>query len=287
MFKVTNMDGGPLFSAEKLEEWAKALVKEHTGNPDSMMLLKDGDNEKPNNNGRSCRVYVFAQLSGTEANVYPSSGITSMRAQNIGLPAVFRSYRVRANAGIDCAIWEVLRATTAAPLLFKSVFIGRKWAKQEFINAELGANNPISYLFQEKQKIWIRKDNWPPPEIGCVVSIGSGKDSVISLESESEPTGGVINWAKSYFTERPTEDLSTKLYGVMLRIAKDCERKHQEIESSYGENDEKIYFRFNVEQGMQDVPETVYDDENWERIEAQVKAYASFIDYLPFDTYEV
>ncbi|KIM26135.1 hypothetical protein M408DRAFT_330721 [Serendipita vermifera MAFF 305830] len=277
VFKVDTEDesgekreGGPLFSAKKMEAWARKLVRENTAgeNEGTMMLIKPDDKAALNKNGKSCRV-----------------GITSMRAQNIGQPAIFRSYRVRANAGVDCAIWEVLRATTAAPLLFESVFIGRKWAKQEFINAELGANNPISYVFQEKEKIWLRKDNWPPPEIGCVLSIGSGKDSVISLDSGSnaQAPGGVVTWARSFFTgevdENLKEDLSEKLYRVMLRIAKDCERKHQEIEASYGENDEKVYFRFNVEQGMQDVPETSYNEENWDIIETSVDAYTNHAEH--------
>lgn len=218
-------------------------------------------------------VRVFIQMRGKRLTPIYHRGVTSMRAQNIGLPAVFRSYRVRANAGIDCAIWEVLRATTAAPLLFKSVFIGRKWAKQEFINAELGANNPISYLFQEKQKVWLRKDNWPPPEIGCVISVGSGKDSVISLPSEPEAQTGWTRW----FRSKPDFDLAEKLYGVMLRIAKDCERKHQEVEATYGPEDEKVYFRLNVEQGMQDLPENTYDEETRVKIKAQVAQCVSVV----------
>ena len=204
------------------------------------------------------------------------SGVTSMRAQNIGLPAIFRSYRVRANAGIDCTIWEVLRATTAAPTIFKSVYIGRKWAKQEFINAELGANNPISYLFQEKQKVWLPKDNWPSPEIGCVVSIGTGKDSPISLpDNESQAPSGWSVLQLFRDPSKPNDDLAEKLHGVMLRIARDCERKHQEIEASYGEEEEKVYFRLNVEQGMQGLPETVYDEATRQNIHAQVEKCVS------------
>jgi hypothetical protein len=267
-----------LFSAEKLETWAKNLVEKHTGNPETMMLIKKDDMEKPNSNRKSCRVYVyFIQMREKRLTSICHRGVTSMRAQNIGLPAVFRSYRVRANAGIDCAIWEVLRATTAAPLLFKSVFIGRKWAKQEFINAELGANNPISYLFQEKQKVWLRKDNWPPPEIGCVVSVGSGKDSVISLPSEPEEQTGWSAWTSRLFRGTPDADLAEKLYGVMFRIAKDCERKHQEVEATYGPDEEKVYFRLNVEQGMQDLPENTYDKETRIMIQTQVAKCVSVI----------
>ena len=50
----------PLFSAEKLENWAKALVKEHTGDSETMMLIKNNEMDKPNNNQKSCRVYVNA-----------------------------------------------------------------------------------------------------------------------------------------------------------------------------------------------------------------------------------
>lgn len=56
----------------------------------------------------------------------------------------------------------------------------------------------------------------------------------------------------------PTETHEKKLYDMMLDIAKDCERKHQEIKNSYQKDEEQIYFRFNIEHGMQEIDEGDY-----------------------------
>lgn len=51
--------GEPLFSAEKLEAWAKDLIEEHTGYSETSMLIKTA---QPNSNQRSCRVCVVRCL---------------------------------------------------------------------------------------------------------------------------------------------------------------------------------------------------------------------------------
>jgi len=196
------------------------------------------------------------------------SGVTSMRAGDVERPAVLRSYPVRPHLGTDCTIWAAMRATTAAPTIFKPVIIGPTWVGQEYINAELGINNPIWYLFQEKQKVWLRKDNYSPPQIGCVVSIGTGKYSGTPLADEPK---AVTGWSmKRLFGNEPNLYLEENLPDIIRRISKDCEKKHQEVEASYGEQVEKVYFRLNVEQGAQDFLENEYDEETRQNIHAQV-----------------
>lgn len=187
---------------------------------------------------------------------------------------MFRSYRVRANQEYNCCIWEAIRATTSSPVLYKPIFIGRSWSKQEFINAELGANNPVVATIEEKSKIWLRQGNWPPPEIGCVVSIGSGKGQLICLPDSSSDSSSLIVSGLSVLyrcvvqRETPRTAKEKELYDVMLRIAKDCERKHQEIKSSC-RRDEDVYFRFSVEDGMMDIEEHNYDNESRVKMNAQ------------------
>jgi predicted acylesterase/phospholipase RssA len=184
-----------------------------------------------------------------------------MRAQNVGMSTLFRTYRVRANQEFNCQIWEAIRATTASPLLYEPIAIGKDWSKQQFINAELGANNPISYMIEEKQKVWLRQGNWPPPEIGCIVSIGSGKEKLISMPTEQQ--SGVVGTITGMLriTKSPAEMREKQLYEVMVRIAKDCEKKHQQIKESFGRDEERVYFRFNIEHGMQDIEETDYGED--------------------------
>jgi len=49
------------------------------------------------------------------------------------------------------------------------------------------------------------------------------------------------------------------------------------VEATYGPDEEKVYFRLNVEQGMQDLPENTYDEETRVKIKAQVAKYVSMI----------
>jgi hypothetical protein len=158
---------------------------------------------------------------------------------NLTFPALFRSYLVRANREANCTIWEAIRATTAAPLHFESIKIGDiPIAKPTYINAELGANNPINQLWNEFQKEWAppRGKGYHPPEAGAIVSLGTGKEDVISLKGYTPQNKG-------------SED---KLYNALLRMAKDCEMAHQEFGRQVKEyDDERVYFRFNVEQGLQ------------------------------------
>lgn len=273
---VAEKDGDPLFSSTKLEEWAKALVKEYTGDENSKMIPTEGHG---NTNGKGCKMYVLPPRSPFSSSIrilfslrilyeLPNSpisvhyrGVTSMRSMNIGLPALFRSYRARANAETNCTIWEAIRATTASPLLFKSIKIGDiPIARPSYINAELGANNPVQYLMHEFRQVFAppRGQMHRAPSAGCIVSLGTGKDGVISL--------------RDYKLD--DKEAKKKLYDTLLRVQKDCERAHQEFGDSNTKGGEKIYYRFNVEQGMQGIVD--YDWEQDQHIMTQAQMYVTF-----------
>jgi len=219
------------------------------------------------NDSRGCRVSV-----------------TAMRAQNVGMSTLFRTYRVRANQEFNCEIWEAIRATTASPLLYEPILIGKDWSKQQFINAELGANNPIGYMIEEKQKVWLRQGNWPPPDIGCIVSIGSGKGKLISMPTEQKATVTSTFTGLIWKSESPTQARERLLYEVMVRIAKDCEKKHQQIKESYGRDEEHVYFRFNIEHGLQEIEETDYNETTAQSIRTAVRDYLEHADSsIPFE----
>ena len=155
----------------------------------------------------------------------------------------------------------------ASPSLFKSIYIGPSWSKQEFINAELGANNPVSYLLREKEVLYRREGHYPPPDIGCIVSIGCGKGDVISLVEEKQ-SKGIWNWIPG----RAQSDPEQKVHDVMLRLAKDCERKHQEIQSSFSKDDKRIYFRINTQHGMQSIKESDWNEAARTAIDTHVQS---------------
>ncbi|KAG8836576.1 hypothetical protein FRC20_006988 [Serendipita sp. 405] len=163
----------------------------------------------------------------------------------------------------------------ASPSLFDSVYIGpSEYSKQEFINAELGENNPIWSIIKEKEQLYRKEGNWPPPEIGIMVSIGCGKEEVISIETgEKQPRQGMLAHFNPFGAVDEQADSEQVLYNVMLRIAKDCERKHQDIKSRLSKEDEHKYFRLNVEQGMQRISETDWSQQNMQNITAHVNYY--------------
>ncbi|KAG8818969.1 hypothetical protein FRC17_010644, partial [Serendipita sp. 399] len=143
---------------------------------------------------------------------------------------------------------------------------------QEFINAELGANNPIWSLIQEKEQLYRREKNWPPPEIGIIVSIGCGKGEVISLKFGEEIPQGILSRLNP-FGQVQKADTEQMLYNVMLKIARDCERKHQDMKDRCPKEDAHKYFRLNVEQGMQRISETDYSPQVMENITSLVNYY--------------
>ncbi|CAE6437262.1 unnamed protein product [Rhizoctonia solani] len=154
---------------------------------------------------------------------------------NAGLPVLFRSYTVIANQGPDCTISEALHATMAHPDLFKSVTIIESSIPQSFVGGELGSSNPMAHVLTEVKRIY------PDRQVGCVISIGAGHARTIKIPSPSR-------WHR-------TQDVM-----VMKDMATDSERVAEEMVARF-EGTNNIYFRFNVDQGMQDMTAG-----SWERL---------------------
>ncbi|CAE6541378.1 unnamed protein product [Rhizoctonia solani] len=154
---------------------------------------------------------------------------------NAGLPVLFRSYTAIANPGPDCTICEALHATMAHPDLFKSITIVESSVPQSFVGGELGSSNPMAHVLSEVKRVY------PDRQVGCVISIGSGHARTIQVPNPSR-------W-------RRTQDVM-----VMKDMATDSERVAEEMVARF-EGTENVYFRFNVDQGMQDMTSG-----SWERL---------------------
>jgi hypothetical protein len=134
-------------------------------------------------------------------------------------PILFKTYD-DSDAFADCAIWQVVRATSAATTFFKSIECGRD--KIEFIDAGFGYNNPCEVLIEEARSLFPEA-----PEM-LVLSIGTGLGDVVEI---SNSRASILNALKAMASE------STK-------VANRLKRAH------VGRTD---YFRFNVDRGLQDV----------------------------------
>ncbi|CAE6486518.1 unnamed protein product [Rhizoctonia solani] len=163
--------------------------------------------------------------------------VFAMARQNLnaGLPVIFRSYPVTANPGPNCTIVETLRATMAHPDLFKGIDIIESLVPQAFIGGDIGCSNPLAHVLSEVERVW------PKRQVSCIYSIGAGHTRTIQMP-------------KSSWLHR-TRDVI-----VMKDMATDSERVAEEMSLRFQRTSE-VYFRFNVDQGTQDMK-----DGSWERL---------------------
>lgn len=165
--------------------------------------------------------------------------MTSRLPRNLAQPELFRSYYTRSD-GTTCKIWEAIRATTAFPLLFEHISIGpSRYEKVAYTGGDLLESNPIKLLVNERNSLYEIHDTIPAPH-GCIVSLGTGKPEVISLVDYRI---GDVN-------------AEEKLFNALEKMATNCETAHQEFGNDAPLGMEEIYFRFNVEQGLQNIADS-------------------------------
>jgi patatin-like phospholipase/acyl hydrolase len=160
------------------------------------------------------------------------------------IPVLFRTYPSRETHS-GCKIWEAARATSAAPTFFKRIEIGRG---QPFIDGGMGQNNPSRVLLDEANTLFKARP------IGCLVSIGTGQAKIISIK-------------KPGFLQQV---LSTDVIEALKAISTDCEATHEAMQRLFA-NLSNTYFRLNVEQGMQAIGFSEW--ENLANVEAHTTQY--------------
>ena len=162
---------------------------------------------------------------------------------------LLRNYLSRKEVNIKCTIVQAARATSAAPTFFDPIEID----DIEFSDGALGNNNPIKAVRTELRK------EFPDRPVGCIVSIGTGVHK--------------------------TQKLGKSLFAVAKScadIATDVEKAHEDFKENecgpQGPFRDK-YFRFNVDQGLQDIKL-----HEWKRMGAVT---ASTLGYLRRNEHEV
>lgn len=152
------------------------------------------------------------------------------------LPTLFKTYDT--STSLDgCTIWQVARATSAATTFFKPIRVGRD--EIEFIDAGFGYNNPCEVLIAEAQAQF-------PNRKMQVLSIGTGLGDVVSI---SDTRKSILKALKS---------MATTSRKVDSRLVEQY-------------SDEGVYFRFNVDRGLDDV--TLSDWEKSSKISAHTRNY--------------
>jgi predicted acylesterase/phospholipase RssA len=149
-------------------------------------------------------------------------------------------------AGTRATICQAARATSAATTFFEPVSIGAR----KFADGGLGANNPVDEVECEASDIWCENTADLKPLVKCFISIGTGNPGKREMED---------NLLK--FVSKTLPELATQTEHTEKRfIAK--WRQH------YGS---KRYFRFNVDQGLQDVGLAEYQEQGL--IESATEGY--------------
>ncbi|KAJ5085106.1 Acyl transferase/acyl hydrolase/lysophospholipase [Penicillium argentinense] len=148
-----------------------------------------------------------------------------------------RSYTVSNEETIPATICEAALATAAATRFFEPVMIGN----HQFVDGAFGANNPIEEVEEEATDIWCPRSRELKPLVKCIVSIGTGNPGQKALDDN------ILR-----FLTKTLVRMATKPEGTERRF----------IARWQNEFNEKRYFRFNVDQGLQDVRMTDYSKRN-------------------------
>lgn len=167
-------------------------------------------------------------------------------AQEMNEIVRLRSYSIPQKPDIHATICQAALATSAATSFFNPVYIGVR----KFADGGLGANNPVDEVEGEASDIWCPKTGNLKPLVKCFVSIGTGKPGVKAVE-EKMP--------KFFF--RTVIDLATQTEYTERKFI-DKWRQHFK---------EGRYFRFNVDQGLQNVGLAEYREQG--AIEAATYSY--------------
>ena len=118
------------------------------------------------------------------------------------------------------------------------------------MDGALGANNPVDEVEGEASNIWCSETGDLKPLVKCFISIGTGKPGVKAIED---------NMLK--FLSRTLVDLAT-----------DTESTERKFIAKWRQHyDEKRYFRFNVEQGLQGIGLAEYKEQG--TIESVTESY--------------
>ncbi|KAJ7819757.1 hypothetical protein B0H14DRAFT_2600393 [Mycena olivaceomarginata] len=169
------------------------------------------------------------RLEDTQNNACKTFVCTTT-AVNMSLPVLLRTYNTPDYPAMDCTIWQAGRATSAAPTFFKQIQIGHPGLEEAFLDGGMGHNNPTAALLLEAKVLF------PDKQIACIISLGTGQPHTINI-----PKPSLLN-----------RFIPLDVVKAIQKIAMDCEKEHQSLAHHF-DGVARLYFRFNVEQGMQDI----------------------------------
>ena len=217
-------------------------------------LVKEAITESP------LKLKDDAPLTTDEA-VCCKTFVVSLRTRAADIPVLMRTYSTRTDDAFQAKIWEVARATSAAPTFFQPISIHGSL----YEDAGTGWNNPTIEAIAEAHSIW------PNRPIGCLLSIGTGLEKSKKLgDGSSEP----YSWLLSKLVPKRSFKLDVARYCVDCLTS--CEKSHHDACSKFADRIvvDANYFRFNVPQGLSEI-----GLEEWEKIGNIVDLTKMYMDH--------
>jgi len=157
-----------------------------------------------------------------------------------------RSYSLPDELDLEATITEAALATSAATSFFDPVTI----KERQFVDGALRANNPVSQVEDEAYNLWCSQSGDIKPLVKCFISIGTGNPGKRAIE----------------------DNLLKFLSKSLVSMATETEETEKIFISKWRQHfQEKRYFRFNVEQGLQNVSLAEYKEQG--AIEAATHEY--------------
>jgi hypothetical protein len=157
---------------------------------------------------------------------------------------VLRTYQVRSQVPFTITVVDAALASCSAQPDFAPVSSGSGYKKKVYIAAGLGANNPVSDVITEAHELFGGDSS-----VAFLLSVGAGHPGTIPVPPDGDGD----------------------MHKLMLDMMNDCEQRAQEVERRLGRVG--IYFRFSVQQGLQNIHGGQAMDPNW--IASQTEAYLS------------
>jgi predicted acylesterase/phospholipase RssA len=138
-----------------------------------------------------------------------------------------RAYRLRGRSPDMATIWEAALATSAAPTFFDPVQIGER----TYVDGAMGANNPSFEVEKEASNIWCEVSGKLEPLVKMFISIGTGNPGI-----------------------NPVSDRAWKFVSEsIVKVATETSETEEMFSSRWRGHLDTRYFRFNVEQGLQNL----------------------------------
>lgn len=157
-----------------------------------------------------------------------------------------RSYTAEGTTRSPVTICEAALATSAATSFFDPVQIGAR----QYVDGAFRANNPVYDVEEEATDIWCPESGSLKRLVKCFISIGTGNPGLKSIPDR------VDKFARETLLGIATDtEAVAKKFMKQWRLQYNLDR----------------YFRFNVEQGLQDVGLEEYQKQG--KIEAATEEY--------------